>query len=414
MNHFETPRAVFTLLDAPGHRDFVPNTITGITQADVAVLVVDATAGEFEMGLTGGGQTREHAHLIRSAGVSQLVVAVNKMDGHTVGWDGARFAAIVGTLAPFLIAAGFKPDSVAFVPVSGLTGLNLVKRPVEQFLGSLGGSREELEALLAQARGSSSVAQRGSGSASTPAKRTAPASSSSSSSSSSTPALASDSIDRRRGGDVSRRGGDVSGGADSAEATAAAAAIAAREARDARQMLADMGLDDMCGGGGGGVGRGGEGASSSSTSGAPSTPLSRLVSGATTASSASSSSSTPSRQLSVPDAGVTAEAVRSLLSWYGEGPTLLEALEAVKLPGRSLPPPPPPRTPTSANSSSNGSGAAVAVAAVVAPPGGSVGAPLRFVVSDVYKHAQHGLCVAGRVEGGFLVTHSRLLVVPGE
>ncbi|XP_038195752.1 HBS1-like protein isoform X1 [Arvicola amphibius] len=126
MTKFETTTKVITLMDAPGHRDFIPNMITGAAQADVAVLVVDASRGEFEAGFETGGQTREHGLLVRSLGVTQLAVAVNKMD--QVNWQQERFQEITGKLGHFLKQAGFKESDVAFIPTSGLSGENLITR----------------------------------------------------------------------------------------------------------------------------------------------------------------------------------------------------------------------------------------------------------------------------------------------
>ncbi|KAL3125891.1 hypothetical protein niasHT_009420 [Heterodera trifolii] len=116
----------FGLLDAPGHKDFIPNMISGASQADAALLVVNATRGEFETGFDQGGQTREHALLVRALGISRLVVAVNKMD--TVDWSKERYDHLSAILSAFLLRrAGF--ESVIFVPVSGLLGINLTSKP---------------------------------------------------------------------------------------------------------------------------------------------------------------------------------------------------------------------------------------------------------------------------------------------
>lgn len=121
--YFETDTKHFTILDAPGHRSFVPNMIGGASQADVAVLVISARRGEFETGFERGGQTREHAMLVKTAGVKSLVIVVNKMDDPTVDWDESRFDEIKEKLNPYLKKVGFNPKTDLFyLPVSGLTG----------------------------------------------------------------------------------------------------------------------------------------------------------------------------------------------------------------------------------------------------------------------------------------------------
>ncbi|EFW21818.1 Hsp70 suppressor, GTPase facilitates ribosomal subunit dissociation, variant 2 [Coccidioides posadasii str. Silveira] len=123
-NRFETDSTSFTILDAPGHRDFVPNMIAGASQADFAVLVIDASTGNFESGLK--GQTKEHALLVRSMGVQKMVVAVNKMD--SVHWSKERFDEIEQQISSFLTTAGFQPKNISFVPCSGLRGENIISR----------------------------------------------------------------------------------------------------------------------------------------------------------------------------------------------------------------------------------------------------------------------------------------------
>ncbi|GJE84079.1 eukaryotic polypeptide chain release factor 3 [Phanerochaete sordida] len=126
--YFETGRRRYTILDAPGHKTFVPSMITGAAQADVAVLVISARKGEFETGFEKGGQTREHIMLVKTAGVQKLVCVINKMDDPTVGWEKARYDEIVGKLTPFIKASGFNIKDVSFIPVSAYTGANLKDR----------------------------------------------------------------------------------------------------------------------------------------------------------------------------------------------------------------------------------------------------------------------------------------------
>ncbi|XP_054612134.1 eukaryotic peptide chain release factor GTP-binding subunit ERF3A isoform X2 [Dunckerocampus dactyliophorus] len=124
--YFETEKKHFTILDAPGHKSFVPNMIGGASQADLAVLVISARKGEFETGFEKGGQTREHAMLAKTAGVKHLIVLVNKMDDPTVNWSLDRYEECKEKLVPFLKKVGFNPKKdIYFMPCSGLTGANL-------------------------------------------------------------------------------------------------------------------------------------------------------------------------------------------------------------------------------------------------------------------------------------------------
>nr|AAC24943.1 elongation factor 1 alpha-like factor [Drosophila melanogaster] len=123
---FETDRKHFTILDAPGHKSFVPNMIGGAAQADLAVLVISARKGEFETGFDRGGQTREHAMLAKTAGVKHLVVLVNKMDDPTVNWDQTRYNECKDKILPYLKKLGFNPaKDLTFMPCSGLSGTGL-------------------------------------------------------------------------------------------------------------------------------------------------------------------------------------------------------------------------------------------------------------------------------------------------
>lgn len=120
---FQTKNKNFTLLDAPGHKGFIPEMISGASQADVAVLVISARKGEFETGFERGGQTREHAMLAKTAGVRHLAVLVNKMDDPTVKWSEERFKDCRDKLLPFLKKqCGFKDKELFFIPASSFTG----------------------------------------------------------------------------------------------------------------------------------------------------------------------------------------------------------------------------------------------------------------------------------------------------
>ena len=123
---FETPKYFFTLIDAPGHRDFVKNMITGASEADCAVLVLSAKEGETDTAVAPGGQAREHAFLLKTLGVNQIIIAINKMDVSNYSEDAFKKAKEKGE--KLIKSVGFKVDAVPIVPVSGWKGDNLVKK----------------------------------------------------------------------------------------------------------------------------------------------------------------------------------------------------------------------------------------------------------------------------------------------
>ena len=125
---FQTLKNNVTIIDAPGHRDFIKNMITGTAQADCAILVVAATKGEFEAGISSEGQTREHLLLAYTLGVRQLIVCVNKMDADTVQFSKERFNDIKGEMEQYVKKIGFSLEKTQFVPVSGWSGENMVKK----------------------------------------------------------------------------------------------------------------------------------------------------------------------------------------------------------------------------------------------------------------------------------------------
>ena len=123
---FESPKYFFTLIDAPGHRDFIKNMITGASEADCAVLVLSAKEGETDTAVAPGGQAREHAFLLRTLGVGQLVVAINKMDDSNYSEQAYKVAK--EKAEKLLKSVGYKLEQVPIVPVSGWKGDNLVKK----------------------------------------------------------------------------------------------------------------------------------------------------------------------------------------------------------------------------------------------------------------------------------------------
>ncbi|XP_058004935.1 elongation factor 1-alpha isoform X8 [Hevea brasiliensis] len=125
---FETTKYYCTVIDAPGHRDFIKNMITGTSQADCALLIIDSTAGGFEAGISKDGQTREHALLAFTFGVKQMICCCNKMDATTPKYSKVRYNEIVKEVSSYLKKVGYDPEKIPFVPISGFEGDNMIER----------------------------------------------------------------------------------------------------------------------------------------------------------------------------------------------------------------------------------------------------------------------------------------------
>jgi len=125
---FVTKKFEFTIIDAPGHRDFIKNMITGTSQADVAILMIASGQGEFEAGWDTQGQTREHALLAFTLGVKQMIVCINKMDDKSTNWSQTRYEEIKDEVSKYLKKTGYKVEDIPFIPISGWCGDNMLER----------------------------------------------------------------------------------------------------------------------------------------------------------------------------------------------------------------------------------------------------------------------------------------------
>lgn len=128
---FKTEVFYVTIIDAPGHRDFIKNMITGTSQADCAILIVASSTGEFESGISKDGQTREHALLAYTLGVKQMIVGVNKIDNTDPPYSEKRFNEISKEIAGYIKKVGYNPKAVAIVPISGWNGDNMLEKKIK-------------------------------------------------------------------------------------------------------------------------------------------------------------------------------------------------------------------------------------------------------------------------------------------
>jgi len=125
---FESEERIYTIIDAPGHRDFIKNMITGTSQADAAILIIASGTGEFESGFSKEGQTKEHALLAFTMGVKQMIVAINKMDDPSVKYSKARYDEIKSEVSSYLKGIGYNVEKIQFIPISGWVGDNMISK----------------------------------------------------------------------------------------------------------------------------------------------------------------------------------------------------------------------------------------------------------------------------------------------
>jgi elongation factor 1-alpha len=125
---FQSEKRIFTIIDAPGHRDFIKNMITGTSQADAAILMIASDVGGFEAGFSKDGQTREHALLANTMGVKQMICCCNKMDDTSVKYNQKRYEEIKSEMTIYLGKIGFKPENIPFIPISGFEGDNMIDK----------------------------------------------------------------------------------------------------------------------------------------------------------------------------------------------------------------------------------------------------------------------------------------------
>jgi elongation factor 1-alpha len=125
---FESEERIYTIIDAPGHRDFIKNMITGTSQADAAILIIASGTGEFESGFSKEGQTKEHALLAFTMGVKQMIVAINKMDDPSVKYAKSRYDEIKSEVSSYLKGIGYNVDKIQFIPISGWHGDNMISK----------------------------------------------------------------------------------------------------------------------------------------------------------------------------------------------------------------------------------------------------------------------------------------------